>query len=84
MTSGKTTWALLEGEGFTIVAAYPKRSKLSSFSSPAPQKGLLPRHQLELFFLFSVYFPFQKRMGIGRYSNSDFSKLILNFIRCSV
>lgn len=59
-------------------------SRLCPLSSTVPQKGLLPRHQLERFFLLSVYFPFQGRVGIGSYSNSYFSKLILNFIRCSV
>lgn len=84
LTHDKGLGLCLQESMLTIVSAYPKISKLSSFSSTVPQKGLLPRHQLELFFLFSVYFPFQRRMGIGRYGNSDFSKLILNFIRCSV
>lgn len=69
-----------------VLPLFPHRliCRLCPLSSTVPQKGLLPRHQLEWFLLFSVYFPFQGRVGIGSYSNGYFSKLILNFIRCSV
>lgn len=63
----KTPWALFAQVGFTTVSAYPKIPRPSPFASTVPQKGLLPRYPLELFFLFSVYFPFQGRVGIGCY-----------------
>ena len=80
----KTPCTVFARTGFTIVSANPKISRLSPFSPTVPQKGLLSRHSLEVFVLFSVYFPFQGRVGIGFYGNSYFSQLILNFIRCWV
>ena len=54
----KTPCILFAGTGFTIVSANPKISRLSPLSPTVPQKGLLSRHSLEVFVLFSVYFPF--------------------------
>ena len=60
----------------TVLPLFPHRliCRLCTLSSTDPQKGLLPRHRLEWFLLFSVYFPFQGRVGIGSYSNGYFSK----------
>lgn len=63
LTHDKGLVLCLQESVLTIVSAYPKISKLSSFSSTVPQKSLLPRHQLELFFLVFCLFSISKENG---------------------